>query len=142
MGSLFRPHPGAARCHVGQPKLIRGIGAVEWENVRLCSPMFAYVRLMGEKMLRALRAAAMRIGGKRAGFKFLTVRHLISHCTGIGYGNSAVRIQILCGSQSNGLREDASTFRSRATSEDGRPPKVRTRLPCRSRSDATKLDLV
>ena len=29
-----------------EPKLI---SAVEWKNVRLCSAMFAYVRLMGKK---------------------------------------------------------------------------------------------
>src|SRR2546427_6012463 len=40
-----------ARDECGQPKLI-GIGAVEWRNVRLCSLMFAYVRLTGKKMLR------------------------------------------------------------------------------------------
>jgi len=85
-----------------EPRLI---SAVEWENVRLCSLMFAYVRLIGKKTLRALRASTMRNGGKRAGFKFLTVRHLISHCRGIGYGNPAVRIQVLCGRQSNGVRE-------------------------------------
>jgi len=28
-----------------EPKLINAELAVEWENVRLCSPMFAYVRL-------------------------------------------------------------------------------------------------
>src|SRR6266849_10484922 len=38
------PGEGAARGHVGQPKLIRAVGAVEWKNVRLCSLMFAYVR--------------------------------------------------------------------------------------------------
>src|SRR5713101_6273105 len=62
------PGEGAARGRVGQPKLIYAERAVEWKNVRLCSPMFAYVRLMGKKMLRALRAATMRNGGKRAGF--------------------------------------------------------------------------
>jgi len=102
--------------------------------------MFAYVRLMGEKMLRALRATTGE-RGKRANFKFLTVRHLISHCTGIGYGNPKVRIQVLCGSQSNGVREDTSTLRSRATAEDGHLPKVTMRVPSRRRSDPTKPDL-
>jgi hypothetical protein len=50
--------------------------------------MFAYVRLMGEKWLRALRAATGE-PGKRANFKFLTVRSLISAWTGGGYGNAA-----------------------------------------------------
>jgi hypothetical protein len=48
-----------ARSECGQPKLISVEGAVEWENVRLCSPMFAYVRLAGKKMLRALRATTL-----------------------------------------------------------------------------------
>ncbi len=58
------PGEGAAGGHVGQPKLINAERAVEWKNVRLCSPMFAYVRLMGKKMLRALRAAT---GGVKEG---------------------------------------------------------------------------
>jgi len=58
------PGEGAAGGHVGQPKLIRGIGAVEWKNVRLCSPMFAYVRLIGKKLLRARRVAT---GGVKEG---------------------------------------------------------------------------
>ncbi len=55
--------------------------------VRLCSPVFAYVRLMREKLVRALSAAAGE-RGKRANFKFLTVRSLISAWTGGGYGNA------------------------------------------------------
>src|SRR5216683_3179514 len=39
----------------GQPKLINAERAVDWKNVRLCSAMFAYVRLIGKKLLRALR---------------------------------------------------------------------------------------
>ncbi len=37
----------------------------EANNLRLCSLMFAYVRLMGEKLLGALRAATMRDGERR-----------------------------------------------------------------------------
>ena len=55
--------------------------------VRLYSPMFAYVRLIREKLLRGLRAATWE-RGKRANFKFLTVRSLISAWTGGGYGNA------------------------------------------------------
>ena len=55
--------------------------------VRLCSPVFAYVRLIRKKLLRALRAATGE-RGKRANFKFLTVRDLISGWTGGGYGNA------------------------------------------------------
>jgi hypothetical protein len=55
--------------------------------VRLCSPVFAYVRLIRKKLLRALRAATGE-RGKRANFKFLTVRDLISAWTGSGYGNA------------------------------------------------------
>src|SRR6266571_5067461 len=36
--------------------------SIECEHLRLCSLMFAYVRLMGEKMLRALRAASAARG--------------------------------------------------------------------------------
>jgi len=72
----------------GQPKLIEPERAIERKNVRLCSPMFAYVRLMGEKMLRSLMGNARKPqraqnleqavgdGGERAAFKFLTVRDL------------------------------------------------------------------
>ncbi len=35
--------------------------AVEWGNIRLCSLMFAYVRLLGEKCLRALREGKSRL---------------------------------------------------------------------------------
>jgi hypothetical protein len=59
---------------------------VEWGNVRLCSLMFAYVRLIRKKLLRALRATTGE-RGKRADFKFLTVRDLISAWAGGGYGN-------------------------------------------------------
>src|SRR5713226_960564 len=52
-----------------------------------CSLMFAYVRLMGEKLSRALGAATGE-RGKRADFKFLTVRSLISAWTRGGYGNA------------------------------------------------------
>src|SRR5207245_10889091 len=52
--------------------------------------MFAYVRLMGEKLSRAPRAATGE-RGKRANFKFLTVRSLISAWTGSGYGNAVLR---------------------------------------------------
>src|SRR2546428_12281791 len=55
-GYWDRPQPSAACGHSGEPKLINEI---EWKNVRLCSPMFAYVRLTGKKMLRALRAATL-----------------------------------------------------------------------------------
>src|SRR5437870_3206190 len=48
---------GAACGHYGEPKLMNPERAAEWKNVRLCSPMFAYVRLTGKKMLRALHAA-------------------------------------------------------------------------------------
>jgi hypothetical protein len=43
---------------------------------------------MREKLVRALRAATGE-RGKRANFKFLTVRSLISSWTGGGYGNAA-----------------------------------------------------
>src|SRR6266702_4504313 len=33
----------------GQPKLMNSDRAVEWEDIRLCSLMFAYVRLIGKK---------------------------------------------------------------------------------------------
>jgi hypothetical protein len=69
-----------ANSECGQPKLMDPERAMEWTNVRLCSPMFAYVRLIRKKLLGALRAA---IGerGRRAVFKFLTVRDLISRTT-------------------------------------------------------------
>ncbi len=51
------PGEGAARGHVGQPKLI-GIGAVELKNVRLCSPMFAYVRLCSLDRKKNVEGAA------------------------------------------------------------------------------------
>src|SRR5713226_2573552 len=50
------------RCCVrppGQPKVIHSEMWIEWENVRLCSLIFAYVRLIGKKMLRALRGATV-----------------------------------------------------------------------------------
>jgi hypothetical protein len=50
--------------------------------------MFAYVRFIRKKLLRALRATTGE-RGKRADFKFLTVRDLISAWTGSGYGNAA-----------------------------------------------------
>src|SRR5947209_5294602 len=49
---------------------VRPPGTAESHSLRLvdrmgkCSPMFAYVRLMGEKMLRALREA---VGGGKEG---------------------------------------------------------------------------
>src|SRR6266705_399631 len=52
--------------------------------------MFAYVRLIRKKLSRALRAATGE-RGKRANFKFLTVRSLISAWTGGGYGNAVLR---------------------------------------------------
>ncbi len=52
-----RPQPGAARGHYGEPKLMNSERAVEWGNVRLCSLMFAYVRLIREKLSRVLGAA-------------------------------------------------------------------------------------
>ncbi len=39
--------------------------ASEWKILRLSSLIFAYLRLMGEKLLRALRAAAADWGGAR-----------------------------------------------------------------------------
>ena len=51
------PGEGAARGHVGQPKPI-GIGAVEWKNVRLCLPMFAYVRLCSLDRKKNVESAA------------------------------------------------------------------------------------
>src|SRR6266852_1311706 len=35
--------------------------ALEWGNIRLCSLMFAYVRFLGEKCLRALREGKSRL---------------------------------------------------------------------------------
>jgi hypothetical protein len=74
------------------------------ENLRLCSPMFAYVRLCslnGKKNVEGATRGHRGLGENRPGFKFLTVRDLISHCTGSGYENAKVRIRVLCGSQSN-----------------------------------------
>jgi hypothetical protein len=122
------------------------------ENLRLCSPMFAYVRLCslnGKKMLRALRAATrgrfgtaqlqiadwrLQIGGKhgaasgergkRPGFKCLPVRGLISHCTGSGYENAKVRIRALCGSQSNREAVCESSFANWSEHWEWRPSLV------------------
>src|SRR6266568_5914195 len=55
--SLMNADRGAARGHYRKPKLINSETGGKRENVRLCSLMFAYVRLTGEKILRALRAA-------------------------------------------------------------------------------------
>ncbi len=71
--------------------------------IRLYSPMFAYVRLIRKKLLGALRAATGE-RGKRANFKFLTVRDLISAWTGGGYGNAegAARGHRGCGARPPG----------------------------------------
>ena|SRR6266446_936150 len=55
-GRCARPLRGMrkAKSRGGQAKLIEPERAIERKNVRLCSPMFAYVRLIGEKMLRDL----------------------------------------------------------------------------------------
>ena len=42
---LSPPGEGAVCGHRGQPKVIHSDMWIEWGNVRLCSPMFAYVRL-------------------------------------------------------------------------------------------------
>src|SRR6266852_1116673 len=55
-GRCARP-PQKPKRGGGQPKLMHPERAMEWKNVRLCSLMFAYVRLTGKKMLRPLRAA-------------------------------------------------------------------------------------
>src|SRR6266581_7814438 len=48
---LSPPGEGAVCGHRGQPKVIHSDLWIEWGNVRLCSLMFAYVRLTGEEML-------------------------------------------------------------------------------------------
>jgi hypothetical protein len=48
----------------GQAKLIEAERAVEGENVRVCSPMFAYVRLTGKKLLRARPLWAVQNWGR------------------------------------------------------------------------------
>src|SRR5713101_5331545 len=45
-GYWGRPQPSAACGHSGAPKLINSERAVQWGNPRLCSPMFAFVRLI------------------------------------------------------------------------------------------------
>ncbi len=45
-------------------------GVVEWGNLRVCSRMVAYVRLMGEKMLRALRRVGTAFGLRRFRWHF------------------------------------------------------------------------
>src|SRR2546422_9842279 len=51
---------GAARGHHEEPKLMDPERAMEWKNVRLCSLMFAYVRLMREKCSRRRMVNAVR----------------------------------------------------------------------------------
>jgi len=80
----------------GQPKLINAERAVEWKNVRLCSPMFAYVRLIGKK--------SEKPNGERPE----------------ATEDTEVTEDAVFG-ENDGDREDASTLRSRATAEDGLP---------------------
>src|SRR6266446_24388 len=62
--------------------------------------------------------------GKRPGFKFLTVRDLISHCTGSGYENAKVRIRALCGSRSNREAVFESSFANWSEHRESRPSLV------------------
>ena len=96
--------PATARAGTSQRNVLTSIRRVK------CSLMFAYVRLcslnwkkmfatagVDQEQTRANQIRPTPIksdqinqgmwnGGKRAGFKCLTVRHLISHCAGGGYG--------------------------------------------------------
>src|SRR6266446_9963125 len=59
---MGKPKGGAMVSFMTRMDADRGLHSGEPNNLRLFSLMFAYVRLMGKKSWRALRAATMRNG--------------------------------------------------------------------------------